>query len=518
MEYVQLKQLVIMDMVSNNFATISPYIQLLNRSLVIPLTPSSIYYLETNSIEFKKFHSLMTTKTFRNNILKIYEDIKVANENRPNFHGCFRTIAQYLNYFYTIEILLSFIKQQKFNEIIYITDKKLVKDIFSLSNQESSLPEMISFSKIINIDFMDNSFLKKKNIFKIYSPVFLLKKLWNKAFNSDLSYDWLEIKPQRKVYKINKEVKYCYFDLRSDLFKNIEVSELRIDCSILKSKKVSCFNTFLSLEQSIATQKINNNLYFFQHGNYFYKNIFIENSEVNVAKVNFVFNEYTKRFFEDLNGKNVFVVGSNLFQKKIKEKKIEYDFLYITQGHDYLGKKQYVDFPNSLHSFDGYELYQRHKQIIELFGRELNTMKVVIKLHPCILSTGVYSPLWEIAKKFSNVSLDITTPIHGLIESSKYIISDYFTSDFLNREIHYKKNIILFSGAPTPLPSETLLDMKKLFILINSVVELRDKIRTIRSIVKNRVQDSSKIEYYTSKKVDTTKKVKEILLNEFHGR
>lgn len=100
-------------------------------------------------------------------------------------------------------------------------------------------------------------------------------------------------------------------------------------------------------------------------------------SEIIPADVNFVFNDYTKKLFEDLGAKKVYSVGSILFNKPIKEKNKDYDFLYITQGHDYLGNMQYVDFPNSLHSFDGYELYQRHKSIIELFGKDLKIKKLL---------------------------------------------------------------------------------------------------------------------------------------------
>ena len=37
----------------------------------------------------------------------------------------------------------------------------------------------------------------------------------------------------------------------------------------------------------------------------------------------------------------------------------------------------------------------------------------------------------------------------------------YFSSEFINRELHYKRDIILFQGKPTPLPEETIEDMKK---------------------------------------------------------
>jgi hypothetical protein len=275
--------------------------------------------------------------------------------------------------------------------------------------------------------------------------------------------------------------------------------------------------TFLTKDlyiQALEYKELNNQLYFFQHGSYLYKNIFIKYSEIELADINFVFNDYTKNLFEDLGAKKVHSVGSIIFNEPIKEKNNKYDFLYITQGHDYLGNLQYIDFPNSLHSFDGYELYQRHKDIIKLFGTKFKDKKIMIRVHPCVVTTGVYVPFWELAEPYSNITIDVSIPIHTLIEKSKYIISDYFTTEFINRELHYKKDIILFQGAPTPLPEETLEDMQKMFILVDTVDDLEDKVANIEGITKNRKRYDDIIEYYSSKKCDTKKVVTEILEKE----
>ena len=206
------------------------------------------------------------------------------------------------------------------------------------------------------------------------------------------------------------------------------------------------------------------------------------------------------------------------FNQPIKERKKVYDFLYITQGHDYMGNLQYVDFPNSLHSFDGYELYQRHKKVIHLFGTKFKDKNIIIRVHPAVVTTGVYVPFWELAEPYPNITIDVSIPIQTLIEKSKYIISDYFTSEFINRELHYKRDIILFQGAPTPLPEETVEDMNKMFILVETVDDLEKKVSNIETITKDRPRYDDIIEYYSSKKCDTKKVVTEILEKELNAR
>ena len=102
----------------------------------------------------------------------------------------------------------------------------------------------------------------------------------------------------------------------------------------------------------------------------------------------------------------------------------------------------------------------------------------------------------------------------SLVEKSKYIISDYFSSEFLNRELHYQRDIILFSKTPTPLPKETIEDMKKMFILVDDINELQEKIENIEEISKNRKKYDEIIEYYSSRKCDTKRVVLDILKKE----
>jgi hypothetical protein len=261
----------------------------------------------------------------------------------------------------------------------------------------------------------------------------------------------------------------------------------------------------------------------YQHGSYLYhtKNKELEDLyevEIQNTSINLVFNDYTKKLLIDLGAKEVHCVGSILFNKKIKDINKDYDFLYITQGHDYIGNIQYVDFNDSMHTVDGYELYQRHKNIIKLFGTKFKDKEIMIRVHPAVVTTGVYVPFWELSEQYPNITIDVSIPIHTLIEQSKYIISDYFTTEFINRELHYKRDIILFQGAPTPLPEETVEDMKKMFILVDTVEDLEEKVKNIETITKNRPRYDDIIEYYASKKCDTKKVVTEILKEELNER
>ena len=507
-------KLVILDIVSNNFEEVDKYISTFENCQVLALTPSSFYYLNKKNIEFISFHQLISTEDFRKESLSIYDDILAKNVNSKYFKGFFRDIAQYICQLLFIEKIILFTKNNAFDNIIYITDKRIGKEFDYLSNNESILNIFLKFNNIIQIK--KNSFGNKIKFFdklKRYSLSHLIKKIINKFSKNNLTYDWEILNPKGKDLLVELDNMKVNFDLSHDSFTYVDFKSVEFTIS-KSSSKVSNFLTFLDKNtylKALKANKVDKNIFFYQHGSYLYKNLFINYSEVEPAKVNFVFNDYTKEVFENLGAKQVHSVGSIWFNHPIKKRKKEYDFAYITQGHDYLGNLQYVDFPNSLHSFDGYELYQRHKNIIHLFGTKFKDKKIIIRVHPCVVTNGLYVPFWELAEKYPNITIDVSTPIHTLIEKSKYIISDYFTSEFINRELHYKRDIILFKGIPTPLPEETLEDMEKMFILVDSVNELKEKVENIENITKNRKRYDDIIEYYSSKKCNTKKIVASIL-------
>uniref|UniRef100_UPI00131EAE7F hypothetical protein n=1 Tax=Thaumasiovibrio subtropicus TaxID=1891207 RepID=UPI00131EAE7F len=74
---------------------------------------------------------------------------------------------------------------------------------------------------------------------------------------------------------------------------------------------------------------------FYQHGSYLHQSLMLKYAEIQVADVNLVYNEFTRKMFEKLGAKDVRVVGSNVYNVNIKKKKIKYDFVYITYCAQY---------------------------------------------------------------------------------------------------------------------------------------------------------------------------------------
>jgi hypothetical protein len=514
-------KLVILDIVSNNYQAIKDIENIFDDNEVLALTPSSFYYLENNNILFKSFHDLISQEQFKNIASAIYDDTLNKNKKNKYFKGYFRNVAQVICQLLIIDKIKYYIRTSHFESIIYITDRKIENNLAldSLENNVSLLSNFIKFDKILQIEnnIIENN-IKLIDRIKKHSLGQLLRKLYSKFLKKDLRYDWFELNLSSKKVEVlinNELIEFSIDTSKMNYIKNIKLNYM------IKDSQSNISNLLTFMEKDVFNKVINLqniDLYFFQHGSYLYKNIFIRYSEIEHAKINFVFNDYTKKLFENLGAKKVYSVGSILFNKPIKQRKKEYDFLYITQGHDYAGNLQYVDFPNSLHSFDGYELYQRHKNIIHLFGTKFKDKKIIIRVHPTVVTNGVYVPFWELAEPYSNITIDVSIPIHTLIEKSKYIISDYFTTEFINREVHYKRDIILFQGAPTPLPEETVEDMKKMFILVDTVEDLEEKVKNIETITKNRPRYDDIIEYYSSKKCDTKKVVTEILKEELNER
>ena len=513
---MQNKVLLILDLKNKNISfNIKQYTVETNLD-ILSLSPYATFLLEQYCNKFFTFHDFISTVKYRDSILEIEKRFIQNNSNIIDFNLLFRFFQKLINKFIFLEVIYKFSK--KYDKVIYVSDNN---------------DRIKYFQKFAEVKLLTSSItkIKKQNLFKrILNKNVISKVLSKYYYKINLKYDWLNYLSFFKYKKLKCDESFKYNIINKIIVVPKELSFFKDDFIFESQKNIfykirtkyytpltdgdNIFNYCMSLYY----KSLNIPAVFYQHGSYFYKGLDLVYVEINLADINFVFNDYTKKLFEELGAKKVYSVGSILFNKPIKEKKKKYDFLYITQGHDYLGNLQYVDFPNSLHSFDGYELYQRHKNIIKLFGEKFKDKKILIRVHPCVVTTGVYVPLWELAESYPNVKIDVSIPIHNLIEKSKYIISDYFTSEFINRELHYKRDIILFQGVPTPLPEETIEDMKKMFILIDSVDDLEEKIKNIENITKNRKRYDDIIEYYSSKKCDTKKVVTEILERELNAR
>ena len=492
---------------------------------IIALTPYSCYLLDNLNLEYKTLHSYVSTEVFRDRVLANINLIEKSLASE--YQGLLVELIKYISFIEYERTIKYILELLSVSDIVYITDTKNIE--YDLTNNTSILSTLNNINiKWILIPRIDSQrFIKIFNKFGNISFNKILIKLFGKLLNIKIQYVWGNFiwpifKHSVITPSFKQEIKIKSTFSKDNIAQLISGSFYKIFVENLFKERIVqdkgvVFKIFTSSVND-HFDALNSRAFFYQHGSYFYKNVLLKYSEIIPADVNFVFNDYTKKIFEDLGGKKVYSVGSILFNKTIKERRKEYDFLYITQGHDYMGNLQYVDFPNSLHSFDGCELYRRHKAIIDLFGTKFKDKRILIRVHPAVITTGVYVPFWELAELYPNITIDVNIPIHILIEKSRYIISDYFTSEFINRELHYKRDIILFEGAPTSLPEETVEDMEKMFILVDTIDDLEDKVKNIETITKDRPKHDDIIEYYSSKKCDTKKMVTEILKKELNAR
>ncbi|NOR58383.1 MAG: hypothetical protein GQ474_07655 [Sulfurimonas sp.] len=501
-------------------------------TLFLPITPYAYYVLEGHKYNLIRFSEYYSPEYIRDIMLELTKKLNNILESCGLEYLAYNMkLVKIINLFsYSLLIKKIVNKYQEKNyEVEYITDRRKYSEDMDVLNTSTTLLEaLIVFDKLTYFE------KKKVQINKGRWKYISLFLLYNKIrYRKLFQYDWLSIKPNFSVHKINyisnivKNNKINEFfnanfegnNLLLTIFEKYLYQNVRLNN--IKSTNFFVFASSLTFFSMIYLRQKKEKIFCFQHGSYYYhhstrwyESEILKVNEIKLSDVNFVFNDFTKKIFQDLGAKNVYSVGSVLFNRKIREKKKTFDYIYITQGHDYSGNSQYVDFPNSLHSFDGFELYERHKGIIELFGTKLHDKNILIRVHPCVVSSGVYVPFWELTKQYKNITIDVSSSIHTLIEKSKYIISDYFTTEFINRELHYKRDILLFKGAPTPLLDETLEEMKKMFILVDDIEELKEKIENIDDIVKNRERDDDIIEYYSSKKCDTQKTIRKILKKE----
>jgi len=295
------------------------------------------------------------------------------------------------------------------------------------------------------------------------------------------------------------------------IYKNIESIFLQPTSSIT-IHPFTFLTTYNDFKDTILYKKNKIPKFFMQHGNYIQENIFLKYNEIYPADINFVFNDYTKKFFEKRGAKRVYSVGSENFNYKIENRKnIKYDFLYIAYCTNYAYSGMQVFVEDNRLSIDGNDIHLRHKSIIELFGKKLTDKRLCIKLQYGIVSKNMnYIPLLELSKKYKNIKIEFIEPLSNLFNNSKYIISDYISSEFINRELLYKKDIFLFKNT-FPIPKDILTDLEKIYIFIEDIRDLKSKIENLNSIVEGRVKDRAIIEYYSSKNIDTKKEINRVV-------
>ena len=509
-------------------------------SQVLSLTPYSCFLLDESRIEYDTYHSIISIKDFSNKVFESYNELKMIIDVHRDYGYIFKDIAIIKNYEIYLDVLFEFIREKKKMgfKVIYVTDTYMEKDINSFlitSNDTSGVYYCKDIDETVLVQKRDSKFYYfmkfKKSIYKL----FYTHGIFNKLFNStNLYYDHINFKdfwsarPTIAVVENSIEEGYIKFksEIEKVLFKYGSNFKLLYTNILNKLHKDIVNSTSLSLLPSIPFVYLSNNSDFiknllyknnkiprvsWQHGSYFHEHIFLDYHEIYTSDINFVINEYTKKLFLEKGATSVYDVGSINFNKKIKNRKKVFDYIYIVNNMNYSWSATYIDSKSASYPMDGYDSYQRHKGVIELFGVHFKDKKICIKMQPSIVEQLLYVPLLELSRAYPNVTIEFFRPLMRLVEESKYIISDYFSSEFLNRELHYKRDIILFSKTATPLLEDYMDDMQKMFILVESITELKTKIENIEYIVQNRERNSDIIEYYSSTKCDTYQVVSDIL-------
>ncbi len=451
---------------------------------ILSLTPYSSYLLDLNGLDYATYHDIISIDDFKKLVLEKYIILEEFFKKNIDYSFLFRDFAKVKTFEIYIENLFKFFNRYK---IVYITDA-IESNSFKIGNNSYSyIYSYKSIDKVIKIDSRDNIFYRKYKLYKLFYTL-KRKDIFIKVYNR-LNKNHIELNYDNINYKeIYKKINIRPFTFLSTSRDYLDILEYR--------------------EKSI--QRV-----FMQHGSYIQENIFLKYNEIYPATINFVFNDFTKRLFENRGAKRVYSVGSINFNRAIKERKKEYDFLYILYctSYGYSGLQIFSEL-NSL-SIDGDNIYRRHKGVIELFGKELKDKKLVIKAQYGVVESMMYAPLIELSREYKNIEIEFFRPINSLIESSRYIISDYISSEFVNRDLHYKRDILIFNDEKIVIDKSILNDMSKLFILVNSIRDLKDKIEDIENISKNRVRDRKLIEYYSSKDCNSKKIVEDILKREF---
>jgi len=493
-----------------------------NESIILSLSPYSSYILDLHNISYITFHNIISGDDFKSLVFQEYEQLNLVFQKYQRYSYLMFFLSQLINYEIYLNILFKYV--DNFISTYYITDTNALSSISSLFSNIESGVYLYDSLITIKVESKDHIFYLKEKVklnisnFNIKKNKFrfLLNKLWKQ--NISFHYDnqdvihFLNNIPPAKIVTQNIDIKY---DELSNLLKKefsnyrlskyfiILIDNLGYDLQQAKKTnfiKIKLFTYLANNKDFICTLIFKDNgipVIFTQHGSYLYKDLFLQQMEVLPADLNVVLNKQTDLYFSTLKSNKTKIIYSNYFNKKAKAEIIKYDYIYIINAGEYAGNGEFLYLQTKKISMDGNLLFSQHIYILNLFGIKFANLKFVIKLHPSIILSGLYVPFFEIAKKYKNIKLEIAEPIHSLIEKSEHIISDYFTSEFLNRNV-FKKKIILINTPTTPIPEEELENMKKLFILVEDLEEIANKIKNIDKY--EVCKDDELIDYYSSPK------------------
>lgn len=489
---------------------------------VIPLTPYSSFLLDKYSINSVSFSSIEGGDSHHSRVLRKYKEFESSDDftELGSSTYIFFELAKYISFDCYLDIIE---EKTKKSCSFYLSDSSN-KKLFSV---DTMLSEYVKFDNVLFLE-RDDSFYRRSLLkFTIKRPVESIRKIV-KFFLKDNLYthdNKFHIKKYKRKYKnldrfFSTEVNFSLFPNKLIKHKDLLAAFVQTNSTLKIEKGDGSFRPFILLNGKDMFlrfehyKKVKLPIIMMQHGSYVNEGYFLKYNEVYPADINLVFNEYTKKLFIDHGARNVYNVGTLFFDKKITQRTRSFDFVYITHCSQYGYPGLPVLSEISELSATGECIYQRHKQVIEYFGENFSHLTLCVKVKPGIFLGGLmYVPLEEIASKFSNVTIDYVTDLFYLIEKSKYVLSDYFSSEFSNRHVLRNRSIILFDDIIKLDNAEVVCEMKSVFIVVSSIDELGQVLLNMDSYTEqNKISKTDLlIDKYSSDGRDTHNTVNEIL-------
>lgn len=489
-------------------------------STVLAITPYASYLLDSLGIKYTCFSDIIPPEQFRNRVLERYENLR-NNENDilSGYHGLiFPGIAPFI----TLDVFINILRSCLSENVTYISDNNRSHGLFE------RLDTYFSFDVVRYLDVDRNYYrlswlLKQKSRLKISSL--------GKLFNNDHFLYKCDIYNVRHLFKnINidvktrkridtKKVKKLITDsvINNRTIKN-KINSLIEDLLEPSSSTESNYAPFIALSGSVSINRYlnykNSNIptIFYQHGSYVHESLFNTDMEIKYADINFVYNNFTRDLFLKNGAKEVHVVGSTAYNYELKEKKAKYDVVYIAYCAQYNNVSFVVANDKTVSSPCGMTIYKRHSDVIKLFGEIYPDKKICIKLQEGLRKGNMqYVPLEELAENYSNITIEYFEPLKSIVSKSKVVLSDYFSSEFSNRNFLVNKEIYLFNDIIQLQSDEIADDVSKFINILNS---FEDFCVTMECLEINKINKFDKetikaIEYYSS---SITKKETECLI------
>ncbi|MUK65319.1 hypothetical protein [Aliivibrio fischeri] len=474
----------------------------------ISLNSYSSYLLESQNINFMTYHDILNEKEYCQSILNIYNEIEndeVFVNSQCKYY--LRDAAKYI----TLNSYILYIEEWlKNKDCDYIRCSKS-----SISNLE----QYIQFNNVTVVDNIDKSFYLEKKIGVFLGSIRsgLVKKLKSR-FSRKLSKFSYESKSYYSLFSSIPVSNHCEFALDSSLYEDIIkkfVTNNKMRTVAMKEfastqpYSTSPFYipfTFLNGRENYFRfqlyQKLGLPIIIFQHGSYVHENYFLKYNEITSSDLNIVFNEYTKELFYERNAKDVVKIKPLLFNKKINKKNKKYDFLYISYCTQYAMSGMYVSSEDSIISADANNIFKRHSEIIKLFGEVFVNKKICIKIQPGIhLGSMNYIPLVELAEKYDNVTIESGDKLDFLFSVSDNVISDYYSTEFLNYNLILEKNISIFTDI-IAMKGIVKDELSEFLFLLQDMNELKNWIVHCEGNV-NKKKDVGIIKRYTRDEVNS---------------